>query len=41
MILTILAPEAHDDELKAVFEIDNVVEKLNCIVDWDSSELKI
>ena len=38
MILTILAPEAHDDELKAVFEIDNVVEKLNCIVDWDSSK---
>lgn len=39
MILTILNPEVYnDDELKAVFEIDNVVEKLNCIVDWDSSK---
>lgn len=39
MILTILAtPEVHDDEVKSVFEIDNVVEKLNCIVDWDSSK---
>ena len=37
MILTILAPEEYN-ELKSVFEIDNVVEKLNCVVDWDSSK---